>query len=176
MPQPQPRQIWASHVIYTTAPGQQQILNPLSKARNWTCILMDSSCIHCHGNSHSIVICHLSKLVNNHHIKSGRHLSPRQNYYNTCILYSTSLWLIYSRKFAPLNSLHLFHLLSLLTSPPATTLLFSVPSLFSFCVVYVNEIMWSLSFSVWLISLSIIYSRSVWVISSSKISFFFMTE
>ena len=32
---------------------QQQILNPLIKARDWTCILMDTSCVHSNLLSHS---------------------------------------------------------------------------------------------------------------------------
>ena len=37
-PQPQPRQIWATSVIYTTAHGNTGAFNPLSEARDQTCI------------------------------------------------------------------------------------------------------------------------------------------
>ena len=36
--------------------------------------------------------------------------------------------------------------------------------------------MWYLSFSVWLISLSIIFSRSIHVVANVRVSFFFMVE
>ena len=47
-PQPQQCQICATSATYTTAHQQWQILNPLSKARDRTCTLMDTSQIHYH--------------------------------------------------------------------------------------------------------------------------------
>ena len=44
-PQPQPHGIQAAPVTYTTA-HRNAVLNPLSKARDPTCILMDTSWIH----------------------------------------------------------------------------------------------------------------------------------
>ena len=41
-PQPQPRGIWAESDLHHSLP-QHHILNPLSKTRNRTCILMDTS-------------------------------------------------------------------------------------------------------------------------------------
>ena len=67
--------------------------------------------------------------------------------------------------------------------PLATISLFSVSiTLFLFCYVrsfvlildfYIGEIMPCFSFSVWLISLSIVSPRSIYVIANGKISFFF---
>ena len=67
--------------------------------------------------------------------------------------------------------------------PLATISLFSVSiTLFLFCYVrsfvlildfYIGEIIPCFSFSVWLISLSIISPRSIYVIANGKISFFF---
>ena len=48
-PQPQPHRIQATSATYTTASQQWWILNPRSKVRDWTCILMDTSqiCFRC---------------------------------------------------------------------------------------------------------------------------------
>ena len=46
--QPQQCQIWAASVTYTTSSWQHWILNPLSKAGDQTCILMDTSQIRFH--------------------------------------------------------------------------------------------------------------------------------
>ena len=48
-PQPQPRQIRAATATYIHHSSRQhQILNPLSQARDRTCILMDTSRVHYH--------------------------------------------------------------------------------------------------------------------------------
>ena len=49
LPEPQQQQIWVASATYTAAHGNAGILNPLSKARDRTWVLMDSSriCFHC---------------------------------------------------------------------------------------------------------------------------------
>ena len=42
-PQPQQRWIWAASATYTIACSNAGSFNPLSKARDWTCFLMDTS-------------------------------------------------------------------------------------------------------------------------------------
>ena len=42
-PQPEQCGIWAISVTYTTAHGNAKSFNPLSEARDWTCVLMDNS-------------------------------------------------------------------------------------------------------------------------------------
>ena len=66
----------------------------------------------------------------------------------------------------------------------ALSLFFVSMLLFLFCLLayfvhsipHMNEIMWCLSFSDWLISLSIIISRSIHSFTKGKIPLFFMTE
>ena len=53
---------------------------------------------------------------------------------------------------------------------------FIVSDFFFFYILHISNIMWYLSFSVWLTSLSMIISRSVSVAASAIISFFFMAE
>ena len=101
-------------------------------------------------------------------------------------LYILYPWLIYlaAGSLCLLISLTYFSLPPLPTSPLATTCLFSASvTLFLFyvclltCVFFlkiqhISEIIQFLSFSVWLISLSIIPYRSIHVVRNGKISFF----
>ena len=124
---------------------------------------------------YSIVIQYFCRLWNDHHDKLGYHLSP----YNVITIFLTySLHctihpcdLFYSWKFVPLNPLHLFHpslhplpsgnhqfLLCIYESISVLLCLFIC---FVFEILHVNEIVWYLSFSVWLISLGVIPSRSI---------------
>ena len=71
-------------------------------------------------------------------------------------------------------------------SPPmATTNLFFVSMSLGFCcccylfilkILHITEVVWYLSFSVWLLSLSIIPSRPIDVVTNGRISFLFMAE
>ena len=89
------------------------------------------------------------------------------------------MWLVFLRNWV-FNCV--FSLLPV-SSPLATISLFSVSiTLFLFCYVhsfvlilyfYISEIISCFSFSVWLISLSIISSRSIYVIANGKISLSF---
>ena len=76
--------------------------------------------------------------------------------------------------------IHFFHLVPQQSSPLATISLFSVfMSLFLFCLLiyivlqipHISKISWYLSLSDWLISLSIIPSRSIHAAANGKISF-----
>ena len=78
-----------------------------------------------------------------------------------------------------------FHLAPQTLSHRTTIHLFSVSmSLFLCCLfilffkfhIHMSEILWYLSFSAWLTSLSIIPSQSIHVVANDKISFFFMAE
>ena len=96
--------------------------------------------------------------------------------YSLCwILHSYNLF--YNYRFVPLNALQLFCLPS--HHPPSVNYLFvpCINELLLFCFVlftfHIWEIMKKLSFSVWLISLSIIFSRSIYVVTNDNI---FMTE
>ena len=93
--------------------------------------------------------------------------------YSLCwILHSYNLF--YNYRFVPLNVLQLFCLPS--HHPPSVNCLFPVSMsllLFCFFTFHIWEIMKKLSFSVWLISLSIIFSRSIYVVTNDNI---FMTE
>ena len=92
-------------------------------------------------------------------------------------------YLFYNWKFIPFDP---FHPLCLPPTPglwqPICSLclwdwgfcLFLV--LFLFLFPHVSESIWYLSFSVWLISLSIMPSRSIHVVTNGKISFFLMAE
>ena len=51
-----------------------------------------------------------------------------------------------------------------------------IPLGFSFEIGHINEIIWYLSFSIWFISLSIIPLKFIQVVTSGRISFFFMAE
>ena len=68
----------------------------------------------------------------------------------------------------------------LLWQPPASFLYlrvcFSLVSFVLFFRFYISEIIWYLSFSVWLISLSLIPTGSIHVITNDKTLFFFMVE
>ena len=162
----------------------QNSLSFLKLKNNWLTILY-------YFQIYSTIIQYFLQLQNDHHNKSSCHLSPfklSQCYwpYRLCQTIITSLWFL-SETFCFLISLTYF------THPPHPTLFCQLPVccmyLLIFCVVLlclfisfvfeipsVSEILWCLSFSAWLIPLSIISSRTIHVVANGNISFIFMTE
>ena len=132
------------------------------------------------------MIQHLYTLQIDHHDKSSDHLSPYKGIAELLImfpvLYITSQWtnLFCNWKFVPLNLLHLFHTTQ--QSPPLWWLpvcslyLWVCFYLVLFFIFHIQVKSYGICLSVWLISLSIILSRSIHVVVNGKISFFFMTE
>ena len=125
-------------------------------------------------------------IKNDHHRKSGYHLSPYRIITILLIVFSmpnfTFLWyLFYSWKLIHLNSVHLF---CLFFSPPislAVTNLFSVStSLFLFFVCFVSDSTYKWDYMVfaflWLISLKVMPSRSIHVVANANISFLLVAE
>ena len=122
---------------------------------------------------------------NDHHDKSGDHLTPKVITVLLTIfiiLYIPSLWLIYYVT----GDLYLLITFTFFTQPLWPSLVALICSLyiclfsFLFCFwficfvfwnLHINEIMWYLSFSAWLISWSIILSSSIYVASNGKICF-----
>ena len=128
-----------------------------------------------------IEIWHLHTLWNDHHGKASNCLSSHKivTILLTILLmlYITSLWLIYFIT----GSLYLFHIFcpphfSPLWQPPFCSLYLWVCFNFVlFCFLdstYTRDPM-EFSFSVWLISLNIIPSKSIHVAANDKISFFY---
>ena len=125
---------------------------------------------------YNIVIQHFCTLQNDNPGKSTYHLSPFKD--NTLLLtvfpmlYTSSQWLIYfiTGNLCLLISLTYFTNPPLHPSPLATTCMFSVSmTLFLFC--YVCSLVLFFVFSAWLISLSIMPSRSIHVVKNGKTSF-----
>ena len=102
------------------------------------------------------------------------------------MLYITFMWLIYFIT----GSLYLLISLTYFSHPPHPPPLWQPPvsslylwvysvllHLFISCVFqipHISEIIWYFSFSVWLISFSIIPTRSIHVVANGKILFFFL--
>ena len=99
-----------------------------------------------------------------------------------CILHLHALLvLFYNWRFVPLNTVQLFLPLPLLWQPRICLqcLLVGFGFVLFFRFLYVSEIIWCLYFSVWLISLCIVPSRSIHVVTSVKnvkISFLCVTR
>ena len=135
---------------------------------------------------YDILIQYFCVLKNDHHRKSGYHLSRYRIITILLAVFSmlnfTFLWyLFYSWKFVHLNSLHLFCLLSSPPIPLAITNLFSVStSLFLFFVCFVSDSTYKWNYMVyaflWLISLKVIPSRSIHVVANANISFLLVAE
>ena len=129
----------------------------------------------------NVIIWHLHTLWNDHHDKYSNHLSPYEFIIISLtiflVMYITFLWLIYFIT----RGLFLipFTCLTFPTQPPllATIHLFSVSlNLFSHCFVCFSKFhIWVKSHDIWLwlISLSIIPTRSIQVTTNGKISFLF---
>ena len=101
-------------------------------------------------------------------------IPPFPYYYHTFVHIHESFFLL-----APS-----FHLLTFHPLPTEQSACFLSMSLFLFCLVilfvhqipHLSEILWYLSFSYWLISLSIMFSRSVHTVTKGKIFFSFMAK
>ena len=152
------------------------------------------------------MIQYLYTLQNNHHNKYSYHPSPYKvticflvmrtfkiyslGNFQTCTtilltivtkLYITSPWLIYfiTESLSLLTPFYYFPTFSV-PSPIEITILPSVSMSFvlfvHLLIVRLSKIIWYLSFSIWLISLSIMPWRSLHVVANGNISFFFMSE
>ena len=126
-----------------------------------------------------IIIWHFYRLWNNHHGKSSNQLSPSKLWqcYWPCFLCCTLYPMTYLFCTGDWYFLILFTYFVPTARPHPAYLFFSVSmNLFSFClcvfkISHICEIMWYLSFSVWLISLSIILSGSTHVVANGNIAF-----
>ena len=121
------------------------------------------------------VIWYLCTLQNDHHNKSSYHLSPHRH---IALSLTVPYYSPTTRLFCISNLPHLFHS-SPLWQPPVCSMYLWVCFCFVMFVCFVSqisqvsEVIWYLSFSVWLISLSIIPARFIHVVTNGKISFFY---
>ena len=93
------------------------------------------------------------------------------------------LWLLCNYQLILLNPFTFFHpgpwhpsILAIIRFFCMSMFLFCLFMYFVLQITRISEIIWYFSFFVWLISLSIIPSRSTHVVANGKISFFFMAE
>ena len=127
---------------------------------------------------YNLVTSHLFTLRCESHLKSSNSLSPRKAIpmllkYSLCCIVHSMAHLFYNWKFIPLF---------IFTFPTHLSWQLSVCSMNLFLILFVwfgvyshiSGTIWYLSFSVWLISLSIIPSRSVHIIKSGRILFLFI--
>ena len=97
------------------------------------------------------------------------------NYGHHAMYYIRMSHLFYNWKFIPSHLPHPSHPLPSLPTSGTTNLFFvSMNPCEFFLVHHINETIWYLSFSIWLISPSIMPSRSIHVLANGKISFFLM--
>ena len=88
-----------------------------------------------------------------------------------CFIHSTSYLLIPYPNLAHLSSHSKLVITGLFSTSMSLFLLCYIHS-FIFCIPYMSDIIQYLSFFVWLISLSIIFSKSIHIASNGRISFF----